>query len=281
MRKSTLWIGLLVCLTMGCGGLLFGEEDPAPKVPYLEIGKVKLFRSEKRIEVTGFVAVQRNLIELFACAEGGKAHESVLVLDCRPSNLNLAMKLLGLKDGGQVKVVRKVIVQKDGKEVEEKREVLEENGPNFLGDPRRPEGDRVIVTVRWGKGEKKKEVRAEDMIYERVRKRSMPRAGWIYTGSRFVKNPRTHREEIIADHSKTLMTTWHDPDSLLDNPLPDGGDDEVYFANPDVVPARGTPIVMEIRVPTDKERKEAEAVEAAERKAAADRDRKKEKPKGD
>jgi len=247
----------------------YSGEPEGPNVPFLEIGKVKLFRTQKRIEVRGAVAVQRNLIELFACAEGGKAHESVLVLDMRPSNLNIALKLLGLDDGGQSKVKRMVQFRKDGKIVEEEREVVEENGPNYRGDPRRPEGDRVIVTIRWEdeKGEKH-EVRAEDMIFERARNRSMPHAGWIYTGSRFAMNPLTKREEIIADHSKTIMTTWHDPDAILDNPLPDGRDDEVYFANPNKVPPRGTPIVMEIRVPTEEEKKAAEAVEAGERKGA-------------
>jgi hypothetical protein len=270
--KSIVLVFALAATLAGVGApLSLAEEEKAPAVPYLEIGKVKLFRAENRVEVSGVVTVARNLIELFACAEGGKAHESVLVIDCRPSNLNLALKLLGLDDGGQNTVERTVAVEEDGKKVEKRIKVVEENGPNYLGDPRSPVGDRVIVTVRWEVEGEMRSVRAEDMIYERARGRTMPRSGWIYVGSRFVNNPISKREEIGADHTKTLMTTWHDPDTLLDNPLPDGGDDEVYFANGDIVPPRGTRVVMEVRKPTKKEAKEAEKVAAAERKAAAKR----------
>ncbi len=249
----------------------YPQEEEKPAVPYMEIGKVKLIRAEKRVEVPGVVAVRRNLIELFACGEGGKVHESVLRLDVRPSNLNLALKLLELDDGGRKKVTRTVEVEEDGKTVTKTVEVMEENGPNFLGDPTRPQGDPLIVTVRWEENGETRRVRAEDMIFERRRGRSMPRAGWIYTGSRFVQNPRTGREEFIADHSKTIMTTWHDPDALIDNPLPDGGNDEVYFANPDVVPERGTPVTLEIRVPTEEEKQQALAVEKKEIEAAEKR----------
>ncbi|MHC4778282.1 MAG: YdjY domain-containing protein [Planctomycetota bacterium] len=260
-------LAVVVCIVLAVPFEARCEEKP-PESPHIEIGKVKLFRSEGRVEVPGVVTVDRNLIELFACSEGGKAHESVLVLDCRPSNLNLALKLLGLDDGGQVKVRKKVPVEKDGKIVEVEKDVMEENGPNYVGDPRRPEGDRVIVTVRWKEDGKPKEVRAEDMIYERARGRTMPRAGWIFVGSLFVKNPNNGKEEFAADHSKCILTTWHDHTTLLDNPLPDGGDDEVYFANSDIVPARGTKVVMEIRRPTKEEEKEADRVEAEERKKA-------------
>lgn len=258
-------------LALLAGGIAAAGESPTG-APHIEIGKVRLFRAENRVEVEGLVAVQRNLIELFACAEGGKAHESVLVLDARPSNLNLALKLLGLNDGGQVKVKRTVRVRRNGEIVDEEQEVLEENGPNWLGDPRRPMGDRVIVTVRWkDKDDKEVEVRAEDLIFEPARNRSMPRAGWIYAGSRFAQNPLSKRDEIVADHSKTVMTTWHDPDAILDNPLPDGGDDEIYYANPDVVPPRGTRVTLVIRKPSEAEEKEAEGIENAERKAADER----------
>lgn len=253
-----------------CSESLAQSDKPEPP-PHLEIGKVRVYRAEGRIEISGRVAVQKNLIELFACGEGGKVHESVLVLDCRPSNLNLAMKLLGFDDGGQVKVTRHVKVEENGKIVEKEQEVLEENGPNYLGDPRKPVGDRVIVTVSWKQADGVVKVRAEDMIWERSRERSMPRAGWVYTGSRWVLNPMTKRQEFVADHSKTLMTTWHDPDSLLDNPLPDGADDEVYFANPDIVPERGTEVVVEIRRPTEEELAAAKAVEKKEDKASARR----------
>jgi hypothetical protein len=253
------------------GAHALAEEGKGPEIPMIEIGKVKVFRAQGRVEVAGRIAIQRNLVELFACGEGGKVHETVVVIEGQPSHLHIALQFLGFSDGGQTKGLRKIRTEEDGKTVEKEVEVVEENGPNFLGDPRKPVGDRVIVTVAWTDEGKEHRVRAEDMIWERTRGRSMPRSGWIFTGSRTVQNPMTGKDEFAADHSQTVMTTWHDPDSLLDNPLPDGGDDEVYFANPDVVPSPGTPVVIEFRKPSEQELSEAVDVEKKEEAAAAQR----------
>lgn len=242
----------------GSGG---GGAKPRPM---LEVGKVRVFRTEKRIEVDGRVAIQDRAIELFACCEGGKVHESVLVLDCKPSNLNLALLLLGFDDGGQV--IEKVKFEEDGKTVEKDMPV--ENGPRFFGDPRKPAGERLIVSVRWTDPETKKTVavRAEDMILDVGRQKPMRRAGWVFTGSRWVWNPRTEKVEFAADHTKTVMTTFHDPNTILENPLSSGGNDDLFHANSAAVPLRGTPVVLTITVPTPEERKAAEEAEAEEEK---------------
>lgn len=276
MRRTTTIAAAAIHALALCALASAGEPPPEGQIPVVEIGKVKVFRAKGLAQVQGRVEIQRNLVELFACAEGGKVHETVVVMECQPSHLNIALQLLGLSDGGQAKAFREVQSEEDGKVVKRTVEVLEENGPNFLGDPRKPVGDRVIVEILWTDDGKEHRVRAEDMVWDRARKRSMPRAGWVFTGSRLVENPMTGRPEFAADHSKTIMTTWHDPDSLLDNPLPDGGDDEAYFANPDVVPSRGTPVTIEFRKPTPKELAEAVDVEKKEEAAAAERKKKEE-----
>jgi hypothetical protein len=253
-----------------------GDGKKEAEAPMVEIGKVKVFRTQGRVVVAGRAEVQRALVELFACGEGGKVHETVLVLDCQPSHLSIALQLLGFADGGQVKAVRKIQAEENGKTVAKEVEVVEENGPNYLGDPRKPVGDRVIVMVSWTDEGREHSVRAEDMVWDRARGRSMPRVGWVFTGSRYVQNPLNGREEFAADHSRTVMTTWHDPDALLDNPLPDGGDDEAYFGNPDVVPTRGTPVTVEFRKPTEAELAEAVELEKKEEAAAAERRKKQE-----
>jgi hypothetical protein len=254
---------LLVVLACTAGE---AEEKKPPKASFLEVGKVRLYRKERRIEITGRIAVQRRAIELFACCEGGKVHETVVVLDCKPSNLNLALLLLGLSDGGQVR--EKVQVREKDKVVE--KEMLVENGPRFFGDPRKPVGDRLIISVRWKALEsgKPREVRAEEMVFNVSRQKTMRKVGWIFTGSRWVEHPKTKKKEFAADHTKTIMTTYHDPNTVLENPLETGGNDELYHANSLVVPPRGTALTLILRVPTAEERLEAEKNEAA-----ADRER--------
>lgn len=266
MRSVPPYLGALVALVLAVP-VSMGQEGETPPdapsseaAPLLKVGKVRLFRKDGRVEIDGRIAVQKRAVELFACAEGGKVHETVLILDCKPSNLNLALLLLGLDDGGQVR--DKVRVRVDGKEVE--KEMLVENGPRYFGDPRKPHGDRLIARVRWQDGESRKirEVRAEEMVYNVSRQKTMRKVGWIFTGSRWVTNPNTGRKEFAADHSKTLMTTYHDPNTVLENPMKTGGNDEMYHANSLVVPPRGTPVTLVLTLPTEEEKAEALALEA-------------------
>jgi hypothetical protein len=64
---------------------------------------------------------------------------------------------------------------------------------------------------------------------------------WVFSGSR-MKDGR-----FMADIGKSLITTYHDPDSILDNPLPTGGDDETYRVNDKLVPQKGTPVTLTIK----------------------------------
>ncbi len=275
MRRITALMGpVLVFSFLALPGLLTSEEEsepaPAPKPkPMLEVGKVRLFRTERRIEVDGRIAVQNRAIELFACCEGGKVHESVIVLDCKPSNLNLALLLLGFDDGGQV--MEKVKMEENGKIVE--KEMPVENGPRFFGDSRKPVGERLIVTVQWTDSETRKprKVRAEEMILDVSRQKTMRKAGWTFTGSRWVENPRTGKTEFAADHTRTVMTTYHDPNTILENPLLSGGNDELFQANGALVPPMHTRVTIVISVPGPDEKREAAEAEAEEEKESREK----------
>ncbi len=66
----------------------------------------------------------------------------------------------------------------------------------------------------------------------------MKHIDWIFTGS------RTANGIFTAQAVGTLITTFHDPDAIIDNPLPEGADDMVYIVNAQVVPPKGTAIRM-------------------------------------
>ena len=237
----------------GMMALLGAGSAPAQDVPaappaeetVIHLGaveRVTIHLKEKRIEVPGEIVLQRGAIELMACARGGKVHESVLVLRCRPSDLNAALLYLGCKSTA---------------------------GPSFLGDPTKPEGDRLVVEVEWEADGKAARHRLEDLAYDLVSQAAMPRITWVYTGSKFVRDPASGTEVYMADRERNLITTWHDPHALLDNPLPTGGDDTAYVANTDLLPARGTPVRLTIRLATEAEIAESRTREAEAERAAA------------
>jgi hypothetical protein len=176
-----------------------------------KLGKVDLDLNKKIVTIYGKINMQAGLIELLACTKIGKVHESVLVLDVEPIHMQTALILLGLEFVG---------------------------GLRYQGDPLTPKGDRVQIWVEWNSGDKVIRHRAEDLVYNRVKQASMEHTSWVFSGS------RARNGVFMAQSTGTLIVTYHDPDAILDNPLPDGGDDTVYIVNSQVVPPKGTEIKM-------------------------------------
>ncbi|MBI3096879.1 MAG: hypothetical protein HYY93_01335 [Planctomycetes bacterium] len=195
------------------------------------------------VTLQGRVSIQAGLIEVFACTEGGKDHESIVVVAYPPQELQLALILLGLKEGTE--------------------------GPRGLGDPTKPTGDRAVCEIEWTRDGKVERHWAEDCVRNGRERAAMPRVGWVYTGSEFHNEidpdtgKPTGRTVYAANRQKTLIATLHDPTALLDNPLYDGGDDGVYFAEERVLPTPGTPVRILIRPATAEETKAMLELETA------------------
>ena len=64
---------------------------------------IKVFLKEKRIEVEGITAMKVGpQLELLACSLRGKAYESLLVWQCEPRDLQLALLMIGLQPTPQI-----------------------------------------------------------------------------------------------------------------------------------------------------------------------------------
>ncbi len=201
------------------------------------VDRVTIYPKQKRLEVKGEVQLQKGQIEVVACARGGKTHESLFLIKARPRDLNAALRSL---DCAYV------------------------SGPARFGDPAQPVGTRVIVEVEWKDKEKTVRRRVEDLAWDQRLQRPMPRIAWVYVGSKKLRDPRTGRPVFVADRERNLITTLHDPFSLLDNPLPSGGDNTAgrYTAHAEVLPPRGTALIVHLRAATQAEITASKAVEA-------------------
>lgn len=182
---------------------------------------VRYLPDEGRIEVSGWVNMQQGLVEVFACAPDGKTHESVVVLDCVPSGLHAGLLALGLQPGSPV-----------------------EYGTDGSYQP--PTGDLVQVQVRVTAPDGSETVvPAEDWVWNENRQQSMSRGPWIFAGSFLLPDATQEGSGTYAANTiKSLVTTYHDATSVLENPLSDGVDDTLYYSNPRAVPAVGTPVTV-------------------------------------
>jgi len=140
----------------------------------------------------------------------------VLKLDVDPYYLQIALLLIGLEPG---------------------------NKPlEFQGDPSIPEGDPVDIWVSWTNKDKKTvRHRAEELIFNKVAKKTMKHTHWVFAGSQVIDG------KFMAQVEHSIASTYHDPFAILDHVLSTGGDDTVYFVNKTVVPPKGTPVTFVIK----------------------------------
>lgn len=201
---------------------------------------IRVFVTERRLEVRGRICLKScPTLEFAACTAKGKTHESLLLLECDPQQLHMALILLGLVATPQIT----------------------EQGEMKALD----KGDKVVVEVSWDAAATPAEDttapppvdgrvrrRLEDLIYDRRRRDAMVRAGWVFVGSVNVQVPKppdwteTH-EVYAAGYYGNVIATYHEPTVVLDTPLIEGGDDTIYVPHSDRVPERGTEVLVHFR----------------------------------
>jgi hypothetical protein len=184
-------------------------------------GALKILKKEERIELPAVVNMDKGLLEYLIVGTPGKVHESLLRTEVEPYHLQLALLLLGLRGTN--------------------------NPLAYQGDPRCPEGDPVSVSVRWQDGNVSRENRIEDWVVNKAEGSPLNPIHWIFTGS-VVRNGA-----FMAQVEKSIVAVYHDPIAMFDNPLPDGGNDEIWFVREGRVP----PVGREVTVIITKETKDS------------------------
>ncbi len=197
------------------------SQEEKPKDRIVHFGGLRVNYTRKFIEIDAQVSLNRGLIELFACTPSGKAYESVMVLGCKPTHLMTGLILLRQKRGG---------------------------GGQFQGDSTKPKGSKLFLIASWTdpKTQKLRRYFAEDLVWNQRANRSMKRTGWIFIGSRFLKNHNTGKEIFMASYTGTVIVTYHDPNAILDTPSDSGADDTTFYANHLLLPPRGTKLKLRI-----------------------------------
>ena len=230
-------------------------KPPAGDAPPKEAGTLslagggRLKLKERRLEIDGVLCKRdaKVLLELLACAPGGKEHESAFILKVPARELHTALLLMGLESGED----------KGG------------GGPRFQGDPAKPVGDRIVIEVSWTLNGETTTYPAEDLLLDQLANAPMKRTGWTFTGSKMIDEVDvdtgrpTGRSFYVATRERSLVTVYHDPTTVLDNPMKNGGSDLVYVPRTEILPPVGTPVTFVFRPASADEMKTFEANEKA------------------
>lgn len=206
--------------TMLCGlaGLVIAGAGCAttPRAPWPEparlisLGTVQVDPELRCVLATGYVNQVEGAIELLACGPGGKVHESVLVLEVNPVDLQSALLLIGLKSGPPMRELGM--------------------GP--------PQGDAVTIWVTWEHEGRRVAQPLESLAYEWKKKRPLRTEGWIFNGSLFEDG----KFKALAEES--LIASYWDPWAIINVQSELGADDEALSVNRSVVPPLHTPVTL-------------------------------------
>jgi len=219
--RSGRWlIGLWACTAIALLPVVGRTAPPADSLPaeaeqigdgLYRIGKVKVDLNTHTLTCAGKVNMQRGTIEYLAVAPEGKIHESVLTLNVRPLHLQVGLILMGLEPMG---------------------------GLRYQGDKQAPKGAPVNAYVSWKRAGRTVKVRAEELVWDVDKKRSMPAGAWVFSGS------SVDGRGFVADRELSLIATYRDPAAIVNNALPTGSDDSIYKVNERIVPRWDTPVTF-------------------------------------
>jgi hypothetical protein len=175
-----------------------------------------------QLTMEGVVAIPAGALEFACVAEGGKAHESLFMLTAEPRALNAGLLALGLEPGTAGRFA-------DGK-------------------PISPTGPKVFLYATWTEEGKEVTHRVEDLIIDLKTQKPLQRCGFVYHGSRYLMNSITGKRFYAADQTRDLVAVWNNQNAVLDLDTVEAAWDDSYVANADVMPPKGTPVKVVVRL---------------------------------
>lgn len=200
-------------------------EGPAPPPSPIErvspnvvrIGGILVDTAKKEFTVDGFVN-EVPVLEFLVNTKGGwKAYETALEIETNAVNFNVACLLIGLDPARSVLPARQF-------------------------DPKPPQGDPVEVFIEWDDAGRRRRIRAEQAIYNRVTKQALSEGPWVYTGSVFYPD-NTYQAEIEG----VLIGFMHNRAPIIESPRSLVGNYGDSIINPELNWKPGTKISIIVR----------------------------------
>jgi len=198
-------------------------QDPKADAVLAEVQKQLQAEGITYDAATGTIAVKavvnqpQDPIEYLLIHRKGKRHEAIFVTKAKPSVLNAALLMLGLKQGKNATYVEK--------NPPPTLEEVQKGADPLVVTP--PQGEPFWMTVRWrvgedgaagATGEKSKVVEhcIEDLLLDRTTGKPAVDCSWIYLGGRMAQLYRDEPEVYVADFEGNLVSVCYlTPDNHL------------------------------------------------------------------
>lgn len=186
------------------------------------IGRVEFDKRQGTISLPARLNIRTQVVEYVLVNETGKAYESMLTTEAKPTDVHLAALLLGL---GPAAV-----------------------GGGYNRATAVPASNAVSVVVSWQtNGATVKYSLPELIVLRDVLSEQPPRAfppgAWLYNGSVF------DSLGFVAAREGSLVSLIRDPACLLNNPRDDRDNHHVHFPNGKLLPPEGSAVRVTLQLP--------------------------------
>jgi hypothetical protein len=201
------------------------EVTPEGLTKISQTGDIWLDTRRKAVVVDGQVCLREGQLEMFACPQGSKEHESVVSLHCRAEEVHAGLLAAGGKPGKPV---------------------------SFDPEYRAASGQTIDIYVLWKDAAgAKHQARAQEWVKDSKTGQAMTH-DWVFAGSGFWKDPDTGQEHYKAN-SGDLICVSNFPTATLDLPIESSqaNDNLLFSAFTERVPPRGTKVRL-VLIPRQK-----------------------------
>ncbi len=191
--------------------------DPEGKVQAMpKPHRVWVDAEQQRVLVDGYVSLDEGLLEMFACPQGTKEHESIVGVHCSAQVVHAALLAVGAKPGHPVRW-----------------------DPKF--EP--PAGTEIEIEVRWLDADKKWQSQKAQQWITDVKAGKPMTHPWVFAGSGFWKDEESGDEFYLAERGD-LICVSNFSSATLDIPVESSqvNDGLMFEANKKNIPAIGTPV---------------------------------------
>ena len=178
--------------------------------------EVWIDKQNKRVIVGGKICLRRGLLEMFACPQGTKEHESVVSVHAKAFLVHTALLAVGAQPGKPVQYDPKYVPVS---------------------------GPRVQVEVTWKDEQGQVIHRAAKKMILHVKSRKEMSHDWVFAGSGFWVDEPSGERYYLAENGE-LICVSNFSSALLDLPIDSPRDNAqlLFEANTDQIPPLGTPV---------------------------------------
>ena len=237
-----LWATWLV--VVWCSTALVAQEEPRPtkskELPpevsalaqakrLAPDGELWIDTQSRQVLIGGEVCFREGPLEMFACLQGTKEHESVVALRTRAFMIHAALLAVGAEPGNPVQ---------------------------FRPDHQPATGSEIEVLVYWtDEGGKRRQSRAADWIKNSQTGQPLAHT-WVFGGSGFWEDETTGMKYYMAEDGDVICVS-NFPSALLDLPIESSQANEalLYEAHTENIPPLATEVLVVLRPVKDREQK--------------------------